>query len=216
MLEFNPTNPPRFCCIVLHGLGASGNDLRPLAPSLWPASAVRWLFPDAPVRPITINGGLPMRGWYDVLTPNLLAREDSNGIQDSAKLITELITSQVNNGIPRERIALIGFSQGGALALYAGLRQPEKLFAIVGLSCYLPLASTLQSETEPSTKSTPIFLGAGDLDPVIPMTDTQATGELLRDSGCLVQFQRYAMLGHAINPEEIYDVATFLGNTGSA
>ncbi len=206
---YTSSEPVNCCCIVLHGLGASGLDLRPLAPALYPANGVRWVFPDAPVIPISINGGMPMRAWYDVRSERLLDDQDAEGIIASAELISDLINNECSQGLTPEQIVLIGFSQGGAMALHVGLRANPALGAIVALSTYLPLAKSFTNECSAAAKQTSVFLGAGQYDPVIAEQDTVASGEQLTKLGYKVQAKSYP-IEHAICNEEIADVAVFL------
>ena len=210
MIEIGPREGAERACVVLHGLGASGADLAPLAPALWPDPSVRWLFPDAPERPVTINGGMRTRAWYDVRAMDLTREEDEDGVRESAATVDGIIEKVVGEGVPRGRIALAGFSQGGAMALFAGLRQPEPLLAVVGLSCYLPLPGTLAGEIGEGAKSTPVFLGCGAMDPVIPAMQTEAAAETLRGHGLGVDLHVYPHLAHGIEPAEVGEVAEFL------
>ncbi len=196
-------------CIVLHGLGADGSDLRQLAPALWPGANAAWLFPDAPVRAVTINGGMRMRAWHDVRALRLLEHEDREGIEDSSRIVGELIDGQQAAGIDPAKIVLAGFSQGGAIALHAGLRRNPPLGAIVGMSCYLPLAELLAAEAPAATAAVPVFLGAGIFDAVVAPADTAAAAAALRERGHEVEFRRYPV-AHGIAPAEIEDIGSFL------
>lgn len=215
MIEVNPDGEATRCCIVLHGLGADGRDLLSLAPALWPRPDVRWLFPDAPVRPITLNGGMEMRGWFDVAELERMAGGDERGVRESAATVGEMVEGQVGKGIPRERIVLAGFSQGGSIALFAGLRQPEPMRAIVALSALLPFPLTLDKEAGNGSEHTPIFLGSGELDDVIPSTRAEEAADVLRKRGNGVGLRLYPSLGHSISEEEIRDVASFLSEPES-
>lgn len=208
ILEIKPSGPATHACIVLHGLGATGSDLFPLAPHIWNNPGVHWLFPTAPVRPITINGGMPTNGWYDVSAIRLLEQEDRAGIEASAAQINALIDTQIASGIPAHKIVLVGFSQGAAMTLHVGIRQAQPLGALVALSGYLPLHQDLAVDTSTAT-ATPIFIGAGEEDPIIAMTDTLESGKLLTEKGFSVTAKVYAM-GHEIVPQEIHDIADFL------
>lgn len=216
MIEVNPDGGAKFCCIVLHGLGADGRDLLSLAPAMWPRDDVRWLFPDAPVRPITLNGGMAMRGWFDVIELERMAGGDERGVRESAAAVGGLVDEQVNKGIPRDRIVLAGFSQGGAIALFAGLRQPEPLRAIVALSALLPFPLTLDKEAGDGAESSPVFIGAGELDDIVPSTQAEEAADILRKRGNAVDLRLYPSLGHSISEEEIGDVADFLSAADKA
>ena len=215
MTAANSSDSVQRSAIVLHGLGASGADLAPLAGALWTSKEVRWLFPDAPARPITINGGVSMRGWYDISSSRLTDREDEAGIRASALIVDELISAELARGVAPANIVLAGFSQGGAMALHVGLRQQQPLKAIVALSCYLPLAKQTIAELGAGASHVPIFLATGTSDQIIPTTATTATATTLKAMGCSVVFRSYPM-GHAIVPDEISDVATFLAAPNSA
>ena len=210
MITLDPSENAKFCCIVLHGLGADGNDLVSLVPSIWPRADVRWVFPDAPVRPITINGGLHMRGWYDVLDFDRLDKEDETGVRDSCGIIERLIEDETKRGFSRTNIVLMGFSQGGAMSLFTGLRQPSPLCAIIGLSCALPLASKLEGEAGARSRETAIFIGAGESDEIVKPEHSKNTAKFLEQLGYKVEHKCYKNMGHAISEEEIGHAADFL------
>jgi len=206
--ETGPT--PGASVIWLHGLGADGNDFAPIVPALrLPGGPeVRYVFPHAPVRPVTINGGMPMRAWYDIVAIERGAREDEAGIRDSAAAVEALIRREGERGIPAERIVLAGFSQGGAVALHAGLRYPERLAGIMALSTYLPLrAATLEFHT--ANRETPIFMAHGSLDPVVPPMLGEESAKLLSSLGHGVEFKQYVM-PHSVCPEEVEDIRGWL------
>ena len=160
-IELTTGDAPSFAVIWLHGLGADGHDFEPIVPELRLRDAVRFVFPHAPVRPVTINGGMAMRAWYDILGFDRNAKEDAAGIRASAAAVTELIDREIDRGIPAERIALAGFSQGGAIALHAALREPRALAGVLALSTYLPLAASLASERSAANAAIPIFMAHG-------------------------------------------------------
>lgn len=199
----------RYLVIALHGLGASGADLFPLARMLWHEPAARWLFPDAPRRTITLNGG-HMRAWYDLREMDFLADEDERGLRDSAQAIADLIDRQVDAGVPPRRIILLGFSQGGALALFAGLRYPAELGAVVALSAYLPLPKLLGAEASPAAQATPLFFGYGEMDEVIDPEVSAASAKQLRAQGYALAEFRFPSMQHTINLEEMGEVTAFL------
>src|SRR5947207_4497853 len=162
---------PKTSIIVLHGLGADGNDFVPFAQELdlRAAGPVRWVFPHAPVMPVTINGGYRMRAWYDVLAGDLRQRQDETGLRQSQAFVEELIAREKERGVAASRIVLAGFSQGCAMVLLTGLRHKERLAGIAGMSGYLPLAEMTQKERSDANQLTPIFLAHGTTDPVVPL-----------------------------------------------
>jgi len=207
------THPQPDASIVwLHGLGADGFDFVPLVRELQAlgAPAARYVFPHAPMRPVTINRGYVMRAWYDIVIADIDQREDPAGIRQSQTQIEALIERELARGTPRSRIALAGFSQGGAIALQAGLRQPESLAALVVLSAYLPLAASVASESTAAGRATPIFMAHGRDDAVIPVARGRASRDALTALGCRVQWHEYA-IPHSVNDDEIRDLAQFLG-----
>jgi len=197
--------------IWLHGLGASGDDFVPVVPYL-PASVTqrtRFVFPHAPERPITINMGMVMRGWYDIAQINLTRQQDAEGVRDSEKLLTGYISAELDKGILAENIVLAGFSQGGAIALHTGLRYPARLAGIMALSTYLPLAETLEKERHAANADTPIFMGHGSRDGVISIQQAEDSRELLKTLGYTVEWHSYPM-EHSVSPEEIQDIGVWL------
>lgn len=201
----NPTQS----VIWLHGLGADGHDFEPLVPALGLSTPTRFVFPHAPVRPVTINGGMAMRAWYDILTPALVRAEDDAGILESEQMIADLIKRENERGIAAGNIVLAGFSQGCAMTLHTGLRYPEKLAGLIGLSGYLPLADRAAPHWHEANKQTPIFLAHGTQDPVVVLERGQSTERLLVSHGYQVQWHTYPM-PHSVCPEEVHDIATFL------
>lgn len=203
-IVIEPAATHRASVIWLHGLGADGHDFEPIVPELrLPDNAgVRFIFPNAPMRPVTINGGMTMRAWYDIKSPDLGQDEDAAAIIDSAGIVNGYIERENNDGIDTENIILAGFSQGGAIALYAGLRQTGKLAGILGLSTYLPLPDRLASEARHENRDTPIFMAHGSFDPVIPVSLGKNTCALLQQSGYPVEWYTYPMQ-HAVCPDEI-------------
>lgn len=204
---------PAASVVWLHGLGADGYDFDPIVPALrLPGGPeVRYVFPHAPVRPVTINGGAEMRAWYDIVTLQRGAHEDEAGIRESAAGVAALIRREAERGIPAHRVVLAGFSQGGAVALHAGLRYPEKLAGIIGLSTYLPLRAAA-SEFHAANRETPIFMAHGTLDPVVPAVLGEESARLLAESGYEVEFKSYTM-PHSVCPEEVEDIRRWMGRT---
>jgi phospholipase/carboxylesterase len=195
--------------IWLHGLGADGHDFEPIVPELDlpPAANVRFVFPHAPTRPVTLNNGFVMRAWYDLFDLGEESRVDEPGMRASAAEIERLIAHERSRGA--SRVVLAGFSQGGALALYTGLRHAEKLAAIVALSAYLPLESRLAGDANPANARTPIFIAHGRLDAVLPFRAGERARDRLLALGYDVTWKAYAM-PHSVCPEEIGDISTFL------
>lgn len=201
---------PDIAVLWLHGLGADGHDFAPIVPELRLPErlAIRFVFPHAPVRPVTLNGGLRMRAWYDIfqLGPG---PEDEAGVHASQALVENWIAEQVRAGIPPERIVLAGFSQGGAIALHSALRHRERLAGVLALSTYLPLAATLAGEASAANRATPIFMAHGEYDDIIPIARAVHSRELLTAAGHAVQWRQYRM-PHSVCGEEIEDLAAFL------
>jgi len=203
---------PAYSVIWLHGLGADGHDFAPIVPELvspqWPA--LRFVFPHAPVRPVTVNGGMPMRAWYDIYAFDLVARQDEAGMRASIAQVEALIAREQERGVPSERILLAGFSQGGAIALAAGLRHAQKLAGIIALSTYLPLAGSLAAERSAANAAVPIFWGHGTLDPVVVLQRGLDSRTALEALGYHVAWHTYPM-PHAVCPEEIVDLRHWIG-----
>lgn len=197
--------------IWLHGLGADGHDFEPIVPELGlpRGHGIRFIFPHAPERPVTINGGMVKRAWYDVAAPDLTQREDEAGLQDSSELVRGFIAAEIERGIPSRRIVLAGFSQGGAIALFAGLRFAEPLAGILALSSYLPVPSRLAGEASTANKDTPILMAHGLLDPIIPVRQGKTSAGLLRQQTYAVEWKTYPM-PHSVCPAEIRDIGQWL------
>ena len=202
---------PTASVIWLHGLGADGHDFEPAVPELVRPGGrpLRFVFPHAPVRPVTLNGGLPMRAWYDIIRLNRQAAEDEAGVRSSDAALRALIGRENDRGVPSERIVLAGFSQGGAMALYCGIRMPDKLAGLIGLSCYLPIAATFAAERQAANQTTPIFMAHGSLDAVVEPQLGDTTRALLVESGYSVEWHGYPM-GHSVCAEELAAIAAFL------
>ena len=207
-IETGPT--PRAAVIWLHGLGADGHDFEPIVPELGlPASLpVRFIFPNAPQRPVTINMGMRMRAWYDILQMGG-GKEDEAGIRESQSQIEALIAGEVRRGVPHGRIVLAGFSQGGAIVLQTALRQREKLAGVLALSTYLPLARTLAAERTAESSTMPIFMAHGRFDNMIGIDRAAQSRDALLALGHQVEWHEYPM-PHSVCPEEIADIAAFL------
>jgi phospholipase/carboxylesterase len=201
--------------IWLHGLGADGHDFEPIVPELQlpPGLALRFVFPHAPVRPVTINGGMEMRAWYDIFSFDRGGPVDEAGIRDSGDIANRLIKRERERGIAAGRVLLAGFSQGGAIALHAALRYPEKLAGLMALSTYLPLPSSLDAEVvgNPAAvnEQIPIFMAHGTFDPVLPMQMGSGSRDLLIDKGFKIEWHDYPM-AHAVCAEEIAHIRTWL------
>lgn len=208
-LEFTTAPQPQASVIVLHGLGADGHDFVPVAQMMDAGVGVRYVFPHAPMMPVTINNGHVMRAWYDIRHADLAQREDEAGLRASQERVAALVAREIERGIPSERIVLMGFSQGCAMTLLAGLRQPHRLAGLVGLSGYLPLAETTATERHPANQDTPIFLAHGTADPVVPIGRAIASRDLLQQLGYPVQWHEYP-IPHSVSPEEIADIEAFL------
>ena len=196
---------PEAAVIWLHGLGADGHDFEPIVPELRLKKAVRFVFPHAPVRPVTINQGMRMRAWYDILQLGG-GPEDEAGLRASQKITEELIRAQ---GLPAKKIVLAGFSQGGAIVLQTALRHPERLAGVVALSTYLPLASTLAAERSEANRDIPIFMGHGQYDELIPPSRARASREHLEKLGYKIEWHEYPM-PHSVCAPEIADLSAFL------
>jgi phospholipase/carboxylesterase len=194
--------------IWLHGLGADGHDFEPIVPELGLERPVRFIFPHAPIRPVTINMGMRMRAWYDIFQFGG-GPEDAAGIRDSQKILEGLIAEETRRGLTPKQIVLAGFSQGGAIVLQTGLRHPERLAGILALSTYVPLASTLEAEASPANRDIPIFTAHGEFDDLIPIRRAEASRELLVRLGYKVEWHSYPM-PHSVCAPEIADIAKFL------
>jgi phospholipase/carboxylesterase len=207
-IEIETTPAPKASIIWLHGLGADGHDFEPVVPELGlpTSTAVRFIFPHAPVRPVTINGGARMRAWYDV-TPD--GQQDTGGIRASQAHVEALIARERTRGISAGAIVLAGFSQGGAMTLQTSLRHPERLAGILALSAYLPLPDTLAQEASAANRDLPIFMAHGTQDPVIPLSWAKRSRDFLVGLGYAVQWHEYLM-PHSVCGEEIADIARWL------
>lgn len=202
---------PTHAVIWLHGLGADGHDFAPIVPELlrpgWPE--LRFVFPHAPVRAVTINNGARMRAWYDIRNLQIDQRADEQGVRESIAQVEALIAREVERGVPPERILLAGFSQGGAIALAAGVRREAALGGLVALSTYLPMASTTAAEATKAGLGTPVFMAHGQLDPVVPESLGQRSRAALEGLGMAIDWHVYAM-PHSVCAEEIRDLGDWM------
>lgn len=210
-VEINPPGPARAAILWLHGLGADGHDFEPLIPQLGIVEelGVRVILPHAPRRAVTINGGMVMPAWYDILGPDFRAGQDNAGIRNSELQLRALIGREISRGIAPERILLAGFSQGGAVVLHTGLRYPRPLAGILVLSAYLPLAETLQAEAAAANSTVPLMMAHGTQDPVVPLPLAAQSRDLLQQQGYAVAWHTYAM-AHAVCPEELQAIRAWL------
>jgi len=206
---------PDSCVIWLHGLGADGHDFEPIVPELGldPGLNIRFIFPHAPMIPVTINQGFVMRAWYDIRENRIEAEQDETGIRQSAQVLGQLIEEQVESGIASERIVLAGFSQGGAIALFTALRYPRQLAGVMVLSSYMPLSSSLVHERNDANSGIPIFLVHGSDDPVIPVDLAYLTRGQLEQEGYAPEWHEYRGMAHSVSAQEIFDIAGWLQKT---
>ncbi len=195
--------------IWLHGLGADGHDFEPIVPELrLPAELpLRFVFPHAPVRTVTINGGAEMRAWYDILSLDATGRADAAGVQDSTSLLESLIVREQERGMDAARIVIAGFSQGGAIAINAALQVAERLAGLMALSTYIALPGALADST--ASREMPVFMAHGSFDPMLPIGWGRASAEKLTEAGFNVEWHDYPM-AHAVCPQEIEDIRTWL------
>lgn len=202
---------PQHAVIWLHGLGADGHDFEPIVPQLASASRrpVRFIFPHAPVRPVTINGGMAMRAWYDILGVDIDRDQDMAGIRASVQAVDGLLDEQVVDGIAPDKIVLAGFSQGGAIALRCGLARSEPLAGLIGLSTYLVEADGLAEWVGDKAGTMPLFLGHGSQDPIVPVGLGEASARRLRSAGFEVEWQTWPM-PHAVCAEEVQAIDEWL------
>jgi phospholipase/carboxylesterase len=210
-VEIETAPRPDAAVIWLHGLGADAQDFEPVVPEIVRRGerAWRFIFPNAPIRPVTINGGMAMPAWYDILGLDRGAGEDVDGFRSTYAEVRQLIENEAARGIPAGRIVLAGFSQGGAVSLYSGLRYPQRLAGIVALSCYLPLAGPLQAERAPANDGAQIFMGHGISDPMLPLALGLNSRQMLTSLGYAVEWHQYPM-AHSVCEAEIADIRAFL------
>ncbi len=208
---------PTWSVIWLHGLGADGNDFAPIVPELvgrdWPA--LRFVFPHAPVRAVTVNNGTRMRAWYDIRDFDLANRADEAGVEESIEQIEALIAREVARGVPADHIVLAGFSQGGAIALAAGLRRREPLAGLVALSTYLPMANRAAELVQSAALAQPLFMAHGTHDPVVPFQAGERSAEVMGQLGFNVEWHAYPM-AHQVCAEQIQDLGTWMASRFTA
>ena len=208
-IEIETGKNPTASIIWLHGLGADGNDFAPIVPELrLPKAAIRFVFPHAPVRPVTINGGMRMRAWYDI-ADGANRREDEHGVRASQASIEALIGREKERGTKPQRLVLAGFSQGGAIALHTGLRHLERIAGIMALSTYVPVGEKLSAEASTANRDVPIFMAHGTYDPIIPLDRAEQSRKLLESLGYPVEWREYGM-PHSVCPEELAAIGAWL------
>jgi phospholipase/carboxylesterase len=208
-VEIETGTAPATSIVWLHGLGADGHDFAPIVPELRLPFAARFVFPHAPMRAVTINNGAVMHAWYDVRGVGGERREDGEGVRASQVQVEALLAREKQRGIAAARIVLAGFSQGGAMALYTGLRHAERLAGVMALSCFLPLADTLAAEAAPPNRDVPIFFAHGIHDPLIPMARARFAHDRLVELGWQVEWHEYPM-PHSVCIEEVVDIRNWL------
>jgi phospholipase/carboxylesterase len=208
----NPADGPANAAVIwMHGLGADGYDFVPLVPELQlPDEArVRFIFPHAPVRPVTVNAGYEMRAWYDITELNPEGRDDEAGLLQARSRIEQLINTELAAGMPSTRIVLAGFSQGGAIALHTGLRFAQQLAGIIALSCYLPLREKIGTEMSPANSQTPVFMCHGREDVVVLPAFGEQSRDVMLQAGLDIEWRQYSM-GHSLCRPEIFDISVWL------
>jgi phospholipase/carboxylesterase len=210
-VEVGPSEEPMASILWLHGLGADGHDFEPIVPELrMPETMpIRYVFPHAPLRPVTLNGGMVMRAWFDILAAGFPRRVDMEGFLESVGHLERLIEEENRRGVPPEHIVLAGFSQGGSIALHTGLRYEKPLAGILALSTYLPTLDSLAGEMSPANRQIPIMMAHGLMDPMVPLENAQEARDELVRLGYPVEWSQYPM-GHAVCPEEIDAVRSWL------
>ena len=210
-VEVEPRAAADAAVVMMHGLGADGHDFESIVPELRlpPSPSIRWVFPHAPVRPVTLNAGYRMRAWYDIVGLDRRSPEDEAGIRGSARAVLDLVRRERERGIDSSRIVVAGFSQGGALALFAALRWPERLAGVAGLSTYLPLGRTLEQERHPANAAVPVFMAHGTSDSVVAPELGRLSRDHLRSQGYDVEWHEYP-IPHSVSAEELTDLRAWL------
>jgi phospholipase/carboxylesterase len=202
---------PAWAVVWLHGLGADGHDFAPIVPELvrpgWPA--IRFVFPHAPQRAVTINGGMRMRAWYDIRDADLASRADAQGVEESVAQVDALIAHEATRGIPASRVILAGFSQGGAITLACGLRRQSPLAGLLALSAYLPMSDRAAHALAPAAASQPVFMAHGSFDPVVPLAAGLHSAAVLQQLGFRIDWHAYA-IPHSVSPDEVRDIGDWL------
>ena len=212
-IEIEPPVTATISVIWLHGLGADGHDFESIVPALaLPEDlGMRFIFPHAPYRPVTINGGYVMRAWYDIFDDTFLNREDAAGIEESGHELGKLIEREIGRGIASNRIILAGFSQGGAVALHTGLRYPHPLAGIMALSTYLPLATELEGRMSSANRDIPVMMAHGTEDEIVPYTLATQSRKFMEKAGYRIEWHSYRM-GHSVCPEEVGHISIWLSS----
>ncbi len=210
-VEITPSSTPQACVIWLHGLGDSGHGFAPIVPELkLPESmAIKFIFPHAPERAITINGGMRMRAWYDIKSLDFNSRADLSGVRESAELVEDLLAHQIKSGIPANRIVLAGFSQGGVIAMHLAARLKIKIAGVLALSTYLCEPALLANEATETNRDTPIMMAHGDQDEVVPVFMGKAAFDTLKDNHFNATWQTYNMQ-HNVCVQELNDISAWL------
>jgi phospholipase/carboxylesterase len=209
-IEIETRPKPSHSVIWLHGLGADGSDFVPIVQELsLPPLGIRFVFPHAPMRPVTINGGFVMRAWYDIASADIGAAEDAHGIRQSQGAVEALIDKEAARGIPANRVVLAGFSQGGAIALHTGLRHPKRLAGLMSLSAYVPLAATVERERSKANADCPVFMGHGVVDEIVKLPLGTGSRDRLEKLGYAVEWHQYPM-PHSVCAEEMAHVGAWL------
>ncbi len=213
MLEFitrKTGENPQLLVIWLHGLGADGHDFEPVVPMFKnPEKDIQFIFPHAPIQPVTINGGMEMRSWYDIKMMDIGKMPDEAGIRKSEASVLELIEAQIKAGFKAEQIVLAGFSQGGAISLHTSTRSQHRFAGIVALSCYLPISEKLTDEQSGNNLETPMFMGHGTYDPVVPYELGESSFKNLKQAGYQVSWHEYP-LQHGVSMDELEDIKRFI------
>jgi len=209
-IEIETKPKPSHAVIWLHGLGADGNDFVPVVKEMkLPPLGIRFVFPHAPMRPVTINGGFVMRAWYDIAYQELAFKEDERGLRESQKLVEALIARENARGIPSGRIVLAGFSQGGVITLQTGLRQSKRLAGLMALSAYLPMTPMVEVERNAASNPVPIFMGHGIADNIVPLALAKMSRDSLIKLDYEVEWHQYQM-PHSVCAEELADIGAWL------
>ena len=208
-VEVNTGDDPVGSVIWLHGLGADGHDFEPIVPELNLPSTLplRFIFPHAPIRPVTINGGMAMRAWYDILSLDTEGRADATGVQESTAILEALVDNEIERGVAADNIVIAGFSQGGAIAINAALHAKRRLAGLMALSTYIPLPGEINASL--GHRDLPVFMAHGSFDPMLPMQWGRASADRLVEAGYAVEWHDYPM-AHAVCPDEIRDIREWL------